>query len=127
MKILTLPVNKAAFDMLATSMSETRKNEEYRAMSKHWYEILFKKYWRTSNMELEHWITIPQMFPVIIKYGCNTFDAVKFTNGYGHKVPSVVREWKGLTIGKPNPLWVPKGFLDLDKDYFRIELGEIIN
>ena len=108
MKILTLPVNKAAFDMLATSMSETRKGQEYREMTAFYFSRLLK-------LKDGHYD------------GPKTFDAVKFTNGYGHKVPSVTREWKGLTIGKPNPLWVPKGFLDLDKDYFRIELGEIIN
>jgi len=125
--------------MLATSMSETRKNEEYRTANEHWTRRLL---WANSYGLTEDpgvWAE----FIECIANGCRgyadlneinacfgaeikQFDAVKFTNGYGNKVPSVIREWKGLTIGKPNPLWVPKGFLDLDKDYFRIELGEIL-
>ena len=123
MKILTLPVNKAAFDMLADPNPETRKNEEYRRICKHWARIFGSKIeWR-----MESYIQPDISDDEGNGYQLNQFDAVKFTNGYGHKVPSVIREWKGLTIGKPNPLWVPKGFLDLDKDYFRIELGEAIN
>jgi len=127
MKILTLPVNKAAFDMLADANPETRKGQEYRAISIHWYNIFIRKGFREKGLTFNWYGKHIESLRNVSETECNTFDAVKFTNGYGHKVPSVVREWKGLTIGKPNPLWVPKGFLDLDKDYFRIELGEIIN
>lgn len=41
-------------------------------------------------------------------------------------MPRVFREWKGLEIKKPNPLWVPPGFLELDQNYFAIQLGDIV-
>jgi hypothetical protein len=106
-RVLTLPVAKAPFEMLSDPNPETRKNSEYRAMSAFWFSRLLHE--KDGHYE-----------------GSKQFDLVKFTNGYGHKVPFVVREWKGLTIEKPNPLWVPKGFLDLDQNYFSIQLGEII-
>ena len=121
MKILTLPVNKAAFDMLADPNPETRKNEEYRRTCEHWERIFLRNVF-VKGVQVAYPYEGCALGPDFI----SKFDAVKFTNGYGHKVPSVIREWKGLTIGKPNPLWVPTGFLDLDKHYFRIELGEII-
>lgn len=107
MKILTLPVAKPAFDMLNDTNPETRKNEEYRAMIEFWFTRLLKQ---VDN----HYV------------GSKQFDLVKFTNGYGNKVPRVFREWKGLTIAKPNPLWVPPGFLNLEDDYFAIQLGDIV-
>jgi hypothetical protein len=126
MKILTLPVNKAAFEMLSDPNPETRKMSEYRVITKFWGKRLIAEYLYVGRGNG----LIPEDDSYLNQFDIGTpkkFDLVKFTNGYGHKVPSVTREWKGLTIEKPNPLWVPKGFLDLDLDYFSIQLGDIIN
>jgi len=138
MKTLTIPVNKAAFDMLADPNPETRKNEEYRTATEFWV----RRFLRFNSYGLTEDPGVWAEFIDCLANGCRgyqdlnemnkcfgaeikQFDLIKFTNGYGHKVPSVTRGWKGLDIGKPNSLWVPKGFLDLDKNYIRIQLGEI--
>jgi hypothetical protein len=113
MRILTLPVALAPFDMLSgTYPNVPLKMEEYREVTRFWIR-------RLVHYPKGFWECYPETDG---KY----FDLVKFTNGYGSKVPTVYREWKGLTIGKPNPLWVPPGFLDLEKDFFIIHLGEIV-
>lgn len=131
MKTLTLPVNKAAFDMLADPNPETRKNQEYR-LPKHYYTKRFLSFpemtiYEWNDFHLELWSGRHNLHDLCKGFDVeiNVFDIVKFTNGYGNKVPFVMREWEGLDIGLPNPLWVPKGFLDLDREYFRIKLGDI--
>jgi hypothetical protein len=111
MKILTLPVAKEAFDMLCDTNLQTRKNEDYRAISDFWEPRLVR------NLIL---------YKGIWTFAPKPFDLVKFTNGYGNKVPRVFREWKSLEIKKPNSLWVPPGLFDLDKPYFAIQLGDIV-
>lgn len=118
MKLLICPVNKAAFDMLQDPNPDTRKMEEYRAMTDFWAKRLTHNLYQSSNDPdfLEFYIQPKQ------------FDAVKFTNGYGNKVPFVIREWKGLAIKNPEPKWVPEPMQYMCyQPYFAILLGEIIN
>lgn len=116
MKLLICPVNRAAFDMLRDPNPDTRKMEEYRAMTKFWAKRL-----------CENYITEKELLSGNFNFWAKHYDAVKFTNGYGNKVPYVICEWKGLTLKNPDPKWVPEPMQAMcDKPHFATLLGEII-
>lgn len=140
MKLLICPVNKAAFDMLRDPNPDTRKMEEYRGTSNYWIKrfIEFYSYGLTEDpMVYSEFIEClmngcrgyKDFDEMLSEFGARrvSYDAVKFTNGYGNKVPYVIREWKGLTIENPEPKWVPEAMQSMcDKPHFAILLGEII-
>lgn len=51
---------------------------------------------------------------------------IKFTNGYGHKVPSVTVELLGISKGIPKPEW-SEGTIEQGTYVFVLKLGEIVD
>lgn len=49
---------------------------------------------------------------------------IKFTNGYGHSVPSFIVELTGIRKGTPNTEW-SEGVFDATEEVYILELGEI--
>lgn len=95
MKILHLTPKKKHFDMIDAGI----KLEEYRELSHHWFTRLSEG-------------------------SGNTYDAIRFYNGWIHspKLPNITVKCRGIQIGKDKKEWgaVP------GKEYFVISLGEKI-
>jgi hypothetical protein len=126
MKILHLTLKKKWFDMIASG----EKLEEYRDLKYFWGSRLLYK------------IPVPwggnwSAWPDIVKgdydlYGWEaftfgapsfeTFDAVRFRNGYSKDAPVVTMECSGITINEGNTEWGAEP----GKKYFVIKLGKKI-
>lgn len=125
MKILHLTVKKKWFDMIASG----EKTEEYREIKSYWVNRLiapknFTEDWYPDEMATEF-----KRFPDSVEGAMKVFDvkwkkfdSVKFVNGYGKNAPSVVLEFKGVSVGKATPDWSD----NWQGDVFIIKLGEII-
>ena len=91
MTILTLPIKKKWFDLIASG----EKKEEYREI-KPYYQTRFDK-------PLTH---------------------IRFTNGYGNSVPSVVVELLGISKGIPKPEW-SEGTIEQGTEVYVLSLGDV--
>lgn len=91
MTILTLPIKKKWFDLIASG----EKKEEYREI-KPYYTTRFDK-------PLTH---------------------IRFTNGYGNSVPSVVVELLGISKGIPKPEW-SEGTIEQGTEVYVLSLGDV--
>ena len=91
MTILTLPIKKRWFDLIASG----EKKEEYREI-KPYYQTRFDK-------PLTH---------------------IRFTNGYGNSVPSVVVELLGISKGIPKPEW-SEGTIEQGTEVYVLSLGDV--
>lgn len=112
MEVLTLNVNKWAFDKISSG----EKKEEYREVKQYWQNRLMRPEYFTKNWALlSNCIRMKKEWTHIL-----------FINGYGKNKPSVMVEFKNLSFKKPKPEWCPEGFIENDKMYFALELGDII-
>jgi len=118
MNILHIPIKKKWFDMIKAGV----KLEEYREIKPFWAcrllsEQVFDKYLRDElDGDSEYESTLADNF---LQY-----DLVQARNGYGHAVPSITWQHKGIRIGKPNPEWCEPE--DIGKILFILEIGERI-
>lgn len=117
MNILRLTIKKKFFDMIASG----DKPEEYRSVKPYWISRLcwheFRLYKPNDIINL---VKSKQLKKEnILK--CKFYDAVELKNGYSKTSPTMLVEFKGLSIGKAKAKWSGnwKG------DVFRIKLGEI--
>ena len=104
---LRLTLKKKWFDMIASG----EKKEEYREIKPFWTRRLI--------IPTEH---IKEF--VGAEYKFVWYDKVEFSNGYGKSVPKVTLEFKGTTVGKPNPEWVDD---EVNDQCFIIKLGKILH
>jgi hypothetical protein len=133
MRILTLPIEKQWFDLIAQGV----KLEEYRAISPHWVArlILFNEPHSFQKRTVIHSFCLhgvcaidpnrPPLFDTIMRdFRCEPkpFDAVRFVNGYAKTSPSLLVEWKGVDIGVGRKAWGAP-----ENNVFRIKLGNILN
>ncbi len=100
-RTLRLTVKKKWFDMIKSG----EKPEEYREI---------KRYWTKRLSEPPQW---PNEWISHVFY---KFSHVLFVNGYGNDSPRVLKECKGITIGRGNPKWGAP----TDRDVFIIQLGK---
>lgn len=86
-------------------------------VNKQWFDMI------ASGVKKEEYRAITQYF-------YSRFDKplthVKFTNGYGKKVPSVTVELLGIGKGIPQPEW-SEGTIEQGTEVFILALGEIVN
>lgn len=86
------------------------KKEEYRDIKKHWIDRLLIADFAPGER------------PFVFEDNQKHYDAIKFTNGYGPKFPSMLVEYKGVNIG-----WTKEKWVDTFKDeVFVLSLGEIL-
>lgn len=100
-RTLRLTVKKKWFDMIKSG----EKTEEYREVKRYWTRRLSE-----PPQCPNEWVS-----PVFYK-----FSHVLFVNGYGNTRPRVLKECKGITIGRGNPKWGAP----IDRDVFIIQLGK---
>jgi len=121
MKTLHLTISKQWFDMIVAGI----KRKEYREIKRYWSRRLFDK----PSIDAVFAMVLGHMPKATKPIG---FDRVHLTNGpysytpgktKGKVLPYAILEFKGLTIGNPNPEWVPDGVTD---PHFAIEFGELI-
>jgi hypothetical protein len=87
------------------------------AIKKKWFDMI------SSGIKKEEYRKIDPYF-------CSRFDKpithIKFTNGYGKKVPSVTVELIGMWKGIPKPEWSDGEGTVEGSEVFILTLGEII-
>jgi hypothetical protein len=109
MRILKLTLTKKWFDEIYL----LRKPEEYRAIKPYWNTRLLSIY----SCDDKGRFTVP-----IDQAKFKSFDAIEFTNGYGGRMPKMLIECKGISIGRGNPEWGAP----VDEDVFILKLGKIL-
>ena len=107
MKILYLVVGKEWYDMLCSG----EKPYEYRELKPYWIDrlITFKRelepavYDELCNDLKRPTLHHKNISELLKFFDCefNSFDAIKFKNGYSSSAPSFIREFKGIEIGFP--------------------------
>lgn len=123
MKILELTLKKQWFDMIQSG----EKLEEYREIKAYWASRFLL--YRSERKCLDWWKGFLHLkgYDVLKKHlddiSFVKFDAVKFTNGYGAKLPNFLIESKDLKISEGKKEW---GAED-GKYYFTFVLGEKID
>ena len=99
--ILHLPLKKKWFYLIDYQI----KREEYREIKPYWIKRLLEYAWEEGET--------PYVFDHMVK----PIEAIHFRDGYSKKV--IVKKFKKLKIGKPNPEWCEPG--DENKKVFIIE------
>lgn len=109
MRKLVLPIKKQWFDMILSG----EKKEEYRE---------FKPYYvnRLTWHEYHGKVGLADLIYIKKDYFTRMFETVKFTNGYGKKVPYLICELNEISCGNGNEAW---GFTDA---CFILHLGKIL-
>lgn len=64
-----------------------------------------------------------EIFEHAISHSKVDFDTITFTNGYAKNAPRFVIEFKGITVGKPNPEWSD----NWEGQVFILKLGKILS
>jgi len=121
-RVLHFTLRKKWFDMIASG----EKKEEYREIKEFWMKRFCDgctgkemQAARLCDLQKEYVTSAGNtVFDAIKK----TFDAVKFTNGYGKNAPSITVEFKGIEIGTAKAEWSD----NWQGEVFKIKLGEII-
>jgi len=131
MKVLNLNLKKQCFDMILSG----EKTEEYREIKPYWIRrfVNFDNYPKESADDFKymaeniHYDIVENGYPadkvLTAYYGViNSYDAVRFSNGYGKNAPSVTVECKGIVIGIGVTAWGAVHSIE----YFVIKLGKIL-
>ena len=105
-KVLTLTVSKQWFDMIVAD----EKIEEYREIKPYWIKRL------TTNCEVEYDVALETYCGKVLY---RPYTHVLFINGYRKDSPSIEKEIKSITIGKPKKCLCPDKWLD--KEFFVIK------
>lgn len=86
-------------------------------LKKKWFDMIASGEKREEYREIKHhWIC---RFEKPITH-------IKFTNGYGKKVPFVIVELVGMWKGTPKPEW-SEGTIEQGTEVFILTLGEIVD
>lgn len=123
MEILQLPLKKEWFDMILAGI----KKEEYRSIKKHWAKRflchigLSPQFFGVNFSRFETDGKTPKM-EIPAGY-FKKYDVIIFTNGYGHQVPTMVIECKGIKAGQAQPEWSN----NWQGEVFVISLGNILS
>lgn len=104
MRILHLTIKKKFYDMIASG----EKPEEYREIKRYWINRLCDE----VEYDGDSWEGV-----------FKTFDAAQLRNGYSTKFPTMLVEFKGLSIGFARPEWSD----NWQGELFIIKLGNIIS
>lgn len=118
-KVLTLTLQKKWFDLILSG----EKREEYREVKMHWInQFVSNKFGlgakRREKEIVELILTNKEHYS---NNRLNTYDYVRFINGYGEDKPQFIIECKGMTIGIGKESWGAP-----DYPVFKISLGNII-
>ena len=113
--ILYLTLNKKWFQMILSG----EKTEEYRDIKEFWSRRFCRSYKKgfvsCKNCNCNNGCLSGGL---ILKH----YDIIKFTNGYGPKMPSFFIELLDIKIGKAKPEWSD----NWPGDVFILKLGKII-
>jgi len=107
--VLLLTLKKEWFQMILSG----EKKQEYRTIKPYWIKRLAAAY------NSHYTGLVGEDYEK--KYFFKHFDYIKFENGYGSKVPSMLIEFKSIEIGQGNPEWG-----GTKEEVFILNLGEII-
>jgi hypothetical protein len=129
-KILTLPIRKQWFDMIKSGV----KKEEYRDLKPFYMSRLIEQDPNSGSLCARKSDLIYNLMrlgqnknfhaPALLYkkgYRLKDFDFVKFTNGYGNSVPSIICEVKKIVIRSGKSDWGARP----NVHYFVIVLGKV--
>jgi hypothetical protein len=120
-RILHLTVKKKWFDMIASG----EKKEEYRALKDYWGYRLCYKVQVPWGGYMSKWSKLRLGDRECLKDDClpnfESFDVIRFRNGYNTNSPTIDIECKGIEIGNGKYEW------GCTSESFIIKLGKILS
>ncbi len=108
------------------------KKEEYREIKPYWVKRLvnikeemefdvWDEFCTDLKRPLQHHSSVDELLK-FFGFEFRKFDAVRFTNGYSRKYPSILLECEGIEIGTAKPEWSD----NWPGNVFKIKLGKRI-
>ena len=86
------------------------------AIKKKWFDMI------ASGVKLEEYREIKPYYKSRFN---KPLTHIRFTNGYGHSVPSVTVELLGISKGIPKPEW-SKGTIEQGTEVYVLSLGDVV-
>jgi len=87
------------------------------ALQKKWFDMIARGEKREEYREIKSYWASRFIKPIT---------HIKFTNGYGKKVPSITVELLGIHKGTPKPEW-SEGTIEQGREVYVLMLGEIVD